>query len=110
MAAPPIETYVGQTVNGLEVLKLLPRNASGDFKYWLRCPCKTEFSGGVYNVINGNTKSCGCGAGRKSRYERMPDDKLILAYTDNERERAKIIAAFEARKLPLPVSSVNGQT
>ena len=103
-----IESYVGQTVNGLKVLKLLPRNASGDFKYWLRCPCKREFSGGVYNVINGNTKSCGCGAGRKSRYDKMSDDKLIQAYTENERERGRITPALVARNLPLPASPENG--
>lgn len=48
--------YVGQTINGLEVLKLLPRNASGDFKYWLRCSCGQEFSAGLYNVIRGIRK------------------------------------------------------
>ena len=41
---PAIETYVGQRINSLEVLKLLPRNSHGDFKYWLRCPCGQEFS------------------------------------------------------------------
>jgi hypothetical protein len=103
-----LESYVGQTINELEVLKLLPRNASGDFKYWLRCSCGEEFSGGVYNVIRGNTKSCGAqihkvGAG----FKRQPDDKLIAAYYRNATEAKAIREAFEARGLALPVSTEN---
>jgi len=37
---PSIETYVGQTINGLEVLKLLPRNAQGDFKILAELPVR----------------------------------------------------------------------
>ena len=100
---PAIETYVGQTINGLEVLKLLPRNAQGDFKYWLRCPCGQEFSGGVYNIIRGQTKTCGAkihkiGGG----VQRQPDDKLIAAYYRNHAESKAIREAFEDRGLPLP--------
>ena len=88
---------VGQTVNNLAVLKLLPRNAQGDFKYWVRCECGTEFSVGVYNVLRGNSKSCGCLS--KNGYMRQSDEKLLQAYTNNEQERVKIKAAMVARNL-----------
>jgi hypothetical protein len=97
---------VGKTINGLEVLKLLPRNAQGDFKYWLRCQCGTEFSAGVYNVQRGNTVSCGCRI--KNGYLRQTDEKLVQAYLKNKKDAERIRAAFVARNLPEPIYTENG--
>ncbi len=106
-----LESYVGQIINDLKVLKLLPRNASGDFKYWLRCSCGEEFGANVYNVIRGNTKSCGAQIHKiGTGFKRQPDDKLIAAYYRNAAEMKAIREAFEARGLALPVSTENGQS
>ena len=93
---------VGQTFGALTILSVLPINAHGKRILRTRCECGNEISISGYNILNGNSRSCGCGAGRQSRYDKMPDDKLILAYTENVQERAKIEAAFVARGLGLP--------
>jgi hypothetical protein len=106
-----LESYVGQTINELEVLKLLPKNAHGDHKYLVRCSCGVEFSAGVYNVQRGNTKSCGAQIHKIGMgFKRQPDDKLIAAYYRNLSEAKAIREAFEARGLALPVSTENGQS
>ena len=101
-AIAKLEARVGQTINDLEVLKLLPRNASGDFKYWLRCKCGTEFSANAYNVANANTKSCGSKACRRSPYMTMPEETLIKSYTETASKLERMRAAFAARGLSLP--------
>jgi hypothetical protein len=75
--------YVGQKINGLLVLQILPRNAHGTRKFWLRCPCTREFSASVSNVLGGAAqRSCGWLNGRKKPL-----------YAENGQTAAEVIAS-----------------
>ena len=53
-----IQDYIGMKFGRLEVIARVP---STDPTFWLvRCDCGTEFKARAYNVVTGNTKSCGC--------------------------------------------------
>lgn len=96
-------SYVGQTINGLEILSVLPHNAHNRLKLWLRCSCGQEFSAGYYNILRGQTKSCGAKIHKIGMgYKRQPDDKLIAAYYRNQADAKAIREAFEERGLPAP--------
>lgn len=110
MPAINFHDTIGKTFGALTILSVLPTDAHNKRMLRARCRCGVEISVNAYNVIRGNSKSCGCLAARLNRYERMPDDKLVAAYTENERERAKIRVALVARNLPLPeISTENEQ-
>lgn len=104
--AERMTAFIGQSINGVEILQLLPRNAHGELKFWLRCPCpsRTEFAKNVYEVTGGKVKSCGCRTNLKNPYEKLSDEGLTEKYTETVLKLNKLTAAFEARGLSLPAN------
>ena len=59
-----IGNMIGTSFGALIVLRLDSRDSSGHVKYMCKCSCgKTKVILG-YNLRQGVTKSCGCGAAR----------------------------------------------
>lgn len=50
----------GETFNGIHILYPVERSNDGHIKYLMQCHCGKYFITTAKNIVNGNTKSCGC--------------------------------------------------
>ena len=50
----------GETFNGIHILYPVERSNDGHIKYLMKCHCGKYFITTAKNIVNGNTKSCGC--------------------------------------------------
>lgn len=55
--------YHGVVVNGMTFVKRTGNKLGKDIAWLVRCHCGNEFEARSYNVLSGNTRSCGCSYG-----------------------------------------------
>lgn len=69
----PTEVLVMQNPGPLEIVRVVDFSPARQKIVLVRCFCNKFFTAFEHNIKAGNTKSCGCHAGRK--YNAVPKDR-----------------------------------
>lgn len=68
---PLLKDMTGMTFDRLKVIRRVPNRSNSNEAMWeCLCTCSNKCIVSGKNLRNGNTKSCGCGRGRKSKFNK----------------------------------------
>ncbi len=93
---PKFPDEINKQFNQLKILYEIV--APGKTCYWCRCSCGTEFEAERYNIICGNTKSCGCLRKKKMLENRQLPKIKHGAFLKKNKKKHKLYQVWDSMR------------
>ena len=96
--ATPIKNKIGEVINGIELIEILPERQNSKIVWLMKCYCGNKFKGVAYEISRGRTKSCGCHITQRKKEEALIRERNSLESKNYPRRPTKRARIKEIRR------------